>query len=628
MLSQTNTGHHNSPDIRGSFSKVILPDVIQRIYTRRLTGELQVSHESTRRRIYFETGRAIFAASNHKGDRLGEFLVRRGDITQPVFDLVRGMIPHGRRFGQMLVEMGALTQEQLDRAVRDQILMQIYSVFEWTSGVFEFIPRNSASVPEDLRLDLSMADIILEGVGRIRDLGVVRRGMGDLNRLIAPSPDPLLRLQQATLKPHEQDLLRELTEPLDLLTILSFNFHPAAETIRSLYGLISAGFLTWVSAAEQPQAPLVEMADYEEEIDIPQQLSATRPLSMQVLPGQNLHDMTPSASVAPEQPPATEAAPVAQDSAPPDATPRTRPAAETAAPPVDLSAGPRAGAPARQPEAPMVPVMSGSGSNLSHHAREQEIWVRIREIRILLGKGDPYVLFGVARNAPREEILDQYHHLLQEFHPDKFRHNSRDLRDAVERIFQDISIFWQQVCDEKLQTEIPVPTQTIRMTGFEDNSYYLSGQKADLGMGEIAGKSPEELKRMAETNYRDAVSKLMSQQFNVAADMLKKAVNLNQADPRYHCLLGLALMGQSQKANPQIFRDAEHHYREAVRLDPLVPDYPALLGMLYTRLGMPRRAESVYRQALKLDPKNEIALTGLASKNMNFELLVHVLSRM
>jgi tetratricopeptide (TPR) repeat protein len=232
--------------LRGSLLEESLPDVMRQIYTERRTGELLLINDVTRRRVFFETGRAIFASSNRKGDRLGEFMLRRGEISQTTFDLATSSLTRGRRFGRMLVEMNIITEEQLAKAVQEQILSIIYSLFEWTTGEFEFVERAATNVPVDLRLNLSMADIILEGVRRIRDFAVVRRGLGDLNRLIAPATDPLLRLQRASLKPQEQELLKRITEPTDLLSLLVFSQQPAAATIRALYGLASAGFLAYL----------------------------------------------------------------------------------------------------------------------------------------------------------------------------------------------------------------------------------------------------------------------------------------------------------------------------------------------------------------------------------------------
>jgi tetratricopeptide (TPR) repeat protein len=269
--------------LRGSLLEESLPDVMRKIYTARLTGELLLINEVTRRRVFFEMGRAIFASSNRKGDRLGEFMLRRGEISQTTFELATSSLTRDRRFGRTLVDMGIITEQQLSKSVHEQILSIIYSLFEWTTGEFEFLERPATNVPVDLRLNLSMADIILEGVRRIRDFAVVRRGLGDLNRLIAPATDPLLRLQRASLKPQEQEVFKQITEPTDLLSLIVFSQQPAAVTVRALYGLVSAGFFTYLPPPQVSQDTgfmTVTVVEENAEPAPPPTLGATRELSL------------------------------------------------------------------------------------------------------------------------------------------------------------------------------------------------------------------------------------------------------------------------------------------------------------------------------------------------------------
>ncbi|HWQ36381.1 MAG TPA: DUF4388 domain-containing protein [Blastocatellia bacterium] len=622
-----NTGNGSALKICGSLQEQSLPDVMRQIYIGRRTGELLVIRDRVRRRVFFEMGRAIFATSNRRGDRLGALLVRRGDITPAVFEMVDGMIPHGKRFGGMLVEMGLITEEQLNKAVREQILSIIYSLFECTRGDFEFTSRATASVPEDLKLELSMADLILEGVGRIRDLAVVRRGMGDLNRLIAPSPDPLLRLQQASLKPHEQDLLGQITEPTDLLGLLVFSQHPAADTIRALYGLISAGFLTWVSAQAAAPLPVVTvMADYAELMEdatdnLPTELAETAP-QQPVVAEDELFIELPDEIMVPEAAVPVEAV-IASSLPAADAVPL----AEAASLPVETE-------PATQRTEPG-----------SHHSEEMpspkleeaEWRSEIEEIRRRVLSGDPYSVFGLDESAGTEQIRPACHELLRRYHPDKFRQASQALREEVEEVFKGINVAWNRVQAEARRRADTVTVQLPQThpgrieRPFAGTIIQPPAPRADIAAGReipATGKlSPEEMMNVAETACRSGISALMAKKYGEAAELLQKAVNINPANAKYHSVLALALASNSQRSNSKVCREAEQHYLEAIRLDPQDPSNHALLGLLYSKLGMSRRAESVYRQALRLDPRNEIALKGLAAKPMGVELLLHLMSQ-
>ena len=677
------TWKNSEPEIRGALEAVSLPDVMRQIYTGRRTGELVVIKDRVRRRVFFEMGRAIFATSNRRGDRLGAFLVRRGDITPAVFEMVDGMVPRGQRFGQLLVEMGLITEEQLASAVREQILAIIYSLFECTRGTFEFTECVSASVPDDLKLELSMADIILEGVGRIRDLAVVRRGMGDLNRLIAPNADPLLRLQQATLRPPEQDLLSQITETTDLLGILVFSQHPAADTIRALYGLISAGFLTWVSAPSAKAIPTVTvLADYAESLEPAEDNLPAEPVEAAASADNILEiaapvwqaddaeqglviELTPGLPVSAEPAPETVAAAAPENEAPSSFADNSNHADSELMPENvrqaaslsltgegaadgndDRLAACRTEVPNQQPadslpaaEKAAGQMMNGHQSQAEPQNNEDELWREVAQIRVRVMAGDPYAVFGLSAGAGREQLRAAYHELLRRYHPDKFRQASQALRVEVEEVFKGINIAWNRVqaearrIVETVTAEVPqlprLAPRTIEMPFAPVTTQVATVSRNVIQEEPVVPEklSDQELLHIADSSCRSAVSLLMAKQYAEAAELLRKAVNISPANAKYRSLLALALASNSQRSNPKVAREAEQHYLEAIRLDPQDPSHHALLGMLYSKLGMARRAESVYRQALRLDPRNEIALKGLAAKPMGVELLLHLMAR-
>ncbi|OYT69759.1 MAG: hypothetical protein CFK52_13070, partial [Chloracidobacterium sp. CP2_5A] len=226
----------------GRLTTASVPDLLRRAYSERFTGELLLDRDEERKQIYFETGNIVFASSNQAADRIGASLLRQGLITQADFDRVLAKAAEGKRFGQALVEAGIMSQRDIITNITFQVLDIIYSVFNWTTGSYEFI-AGEQRVAEELKLKLTTASIILEGVRRIEDFGIIRRGLGDLNRFIAPSSSPLLRMQTMTLKPFERQLLELIAQPLDLLYILAAVSAPPAATLKALLGLISAGVL-------------------------------------------------------------------------------------------------------------------------------------------------------------------------------------------------------------------------------------------------------------------------------------------------------------------------------------------------------------------------------------------------
>lgn len=238
--------------MRGELSQECLPDVLRQLYLERRSGCLRLTQEHTRKEVFFELGAMIFASSNRREDRIGESMLRHGTITQEQFDQAQSQMGRGKRFGKILVDLKIISERDLVANVTFQVLDIIYSIFNWTTGHYEFYEVEK-TISEDLKLELSTASIILEGVRRISDMDVIERGLGDLNRLIGPCTNPLLRLQTLSLRPLERQIIEFIKEPMSLIKLLVKIKSPAETVLRSLYGLLSSGVLERFAPAELSQ---------------------------------------------------------------------------------------------------------------------------------------------------------------------------------------------------------------------------------------------------------------------------------------------------------------------------------------------------------------------------------------
>ncbi len=91
----------------------------------------------------------------------------------------------------------------------------------------------------EVTLKLSTGELILEAVRAVRDPDVVRYALGDIDRVLALSSDPLLRFQKLTLSPADGFVLSRIDGVASAREILQMIPLPAEETQRSLFGLLS-----------------------------------------------------------------------------------------------------------------------------------------------------------------------------------------------------------------------------------------------------------------------------------------------------------------------------------------------------------------------------------------------------
>ena len=172
----------------------------------------------------------------------------------PTFELASKTMKHARqRFGRALIELGVLSQEELEDAVRRQIEAIIYSVIQWESGGygFEFLDR---PVEEDIVLNLSTAELILGGVRQISSAERIRDVIGDLERVIVPSDDPLLMYQKMTLTTSEGFVLSRVDGSATVNDIAAVSPLGDEETLRCLYALVAAGVVKLEHRADSGEA--------------------------------------------------------------------------------------------------------------------------------------------------------------------------------------------------------------------------------------------------------------------------------------------------------------------------------------------------------------------------------------
>lgn len=117
------------------------------------------------KRVHLDRGEIVFATSSLVQDRLGESLVRAGQITQAQLEIAARALSPTNKLGKVLVEMGCLTPRGLFDAVRRQVEEIVESFFAFEGGRFAV----TAGLPEGstrVRLRLPTREFVLEVVGK------------------------------------------------------------------------------------------------------------------------------------------------------------------------------------------------------------------------------------------------------------------------------------------------------------------------------------------------------------------------------------------------------------------------------------------------------------------------------
>lgn len=151
-----------------------LTDLLQFLAAGRKSGMLRFDHGKITKQVYFKNGLIVGSKSNDPREYLGQVLLHYGKVDENQLKAAREVQrTTGARLGEVLVEQGFLTQEEVLEALKTRTLDAIYDLFVWTKGDFEFY--DDEPLPEDLLLiEVEPTNVIMEGIYRIDELARYR----------------------------------------------------------------------------------------------------------------------------------------------------------------------------------------------------------------------------------------------------------------------------------------------------------------------------------------------------------------------------------------------------------------------------------------------------------------------
>ena len=221
------------------------PETLRCVSSERRSGDLQVRARRVVKTVFFDHGRLVFAASNLKGDRLGETLVALGRITDGDLRKASAIMrqrDRARRFGDALVQAGLMDKNEVGHSVARQVRRIVLSIFSLDEGAVSFEER-PCPIPLEYMVSLSVHRLLYLGIKTMRDGRLMLTGLGDRERrvnLAAVSPFPF-SIQKCSSE--ELDILDRCRGKVRLGDLLMVSGRLSGERVRASYALCASGIL-------------------------------------------------------------------------------------------------------------------------------------------------------------------------------------------------------------------------------------------------------------------------------------------------------------------------------------------------------------------------------------------------
>ena len=232
--------------IQGSLTDVSLADISQLLGMGGKTGCLTLSSKGNAGYVYFEGGRVIYSNVDHRPSRIGDLLVTNEVITgEQLTVAVEQHQATGKRLGEVLVELGSVTQEKLEEYISVQIEEAVYLIFQWDEGTFEF---EADVMPKEgnFCVSLSIDGLLMEGARRVDEWSVVEKKITSMDLVFAFERDPL-EDEGLELTDDQRQIIPLVDGQRTVMDLVEASGLVEFDTGKALFGLIQAGFAVQVA---------------------------------------------------------------------------------------------------------------------------------------------------------------------------------------------------------------------------------------------------------------------------------------------------------------------------------------------------------------------------------------------
>jgi DNA-binding response OmpR family regulator len=246
--------------LSGDMAVIPIGAALQLLQIETQSGLLVVSDGTTEVTISMRRGRIDLVQARGAGDefRLGRYFVEHGLVTPDDIDhILRDSASPPRLpsdqppppeevggprklLGELLVDAGRVTREQLREALARQSSELVYEVLRWPLGHFEFRAEPLPALAQSAQLGLPVASVVMEGFRRVDEWRVVEAGLGSFEAVLLQDPVAVDAGGIERLPKPEQRLLEMIDGERTVREVVDASHMSSFDACKILFQLLEA----------------------------------------------------------------------------------------------------------------------------------------------------------------------------------------------------------------------------------------------------------------------------------------------------------------------------------------------------------------------------------------------------
>lgn len=225
-----------------------LPEVLQFLSMGKMTGTLTVSHGNYSAMLVIRQGRLINSSNLNRPRRLGQMLINRGLLPRRAVEDAVAFQKHNAPqtpLGQILIQRGNVTTEQVRQALRLQLEEEMWDLFGIQEGSFKFEHGDERAVSGDSLVELDIDPLLIEGTRRLDEWARIEKNI-PLGESAVPAVNPdeeHLDRDAMTFSDNEWRVLSLINGFYDIGSIASRSGIGKFETFRVINSFLASGHI-------------------------------------------------------------------------------------------------------------------------------------------------------------------------------------------------------------------------------------------------------------------------------------------------------------------------------------------------------------------------------------------------
>jgi CheY-like chemotaxis protein len=243
LLKSLNFGENTRDALAGDISVISIAEVLQLLDLQRQSGVLSIFTRYSEITLYVKQGRLEFAASRglRVEFRIGRYLVEDGAITRDELHTVLDNRAGSKRLlGELLIQLGMATEEQVRRALVRQTTELVYEVVRWNKGRFAFTVGAETPAATKAALAIETGGLVMEGFRRVDEWRLIE-GSFDFDEVLYHDTVAIERLgEDANLTRQERAVLSAIDGERTIREIVDLTGGSSFELCKIMYQFLNS----------------------------------------------------------------------------------------------------------------------------------------------------------------------------------------------------------------------------------------------------------------------------------------------------------------------------------------------------------------------------------------------------